>query len=158
MQVSPSPLYPKHPSASGLPAGFWEPVQGPTLIMLTPSILPEHFLRRDTELGTWQYECRTGGTQPKPEVRQESRAPSSWPRIPSSSEDYTLNPPATNQLPASAAAKASWPRMPLAQIISASIFTYQVLTTSQAKCPTVPQPLRKPGYYPQFSDEPREAH
>lgn len=33
----PSPLCPKHPSASGLPAGFWEPVQGPTLIMLTPA-------------------------------------------------------------------------------------------------------------------------
>ena len=34
--------------------------------------------------------------------------------------------------------------MPLAQTIAASIVTYQVFTTSQAKCPTVPRPLRKP--------------
>ena len=59
-------------------------------------------------------------------------------------EDYTLNPPATNQLPASAAAKASCPQDAPGTVIAASIVTYQVLTSSQAKCPTVPRPLRKP--------------
>lgn len=83
IQVSLSPLCPKHPSASGHPAGFWEPVQGPSLIMLIPVSylsISEEGMQSWGLCNPWM---KSGGTQSKTEVRQESRAPFSWPRIPS---------------------------------------------------------------------------
>lgn len=123
-----------------------------------PSILLRAF-PRDAELGTWQpmdvepeepnqnqrLDKNPGPLPPGPEFLQFR-------------EDYTESSShkPTASLCCSQSLLASgcpW------QIISAPLSLTKYSRTSQAKCPTVPQPLeRNHGYYPCFQDEPPEAH
>lgn len=56
---------------------------GPNPDHAHPSILPGHFLRRNAGLRTLQPMDEEPEEPNQKQVRQESRTPSSWPRIPS---------------------------------------------------------------------------
>lgn len=81
-----SPLCPKHPSASSFPAGSWELLQAPALIILTPSACPSSCSRGTESWGLphlrMENQRNSARYRESLEPGQEPKAPASWPSPP----------------------------------------------------------------------------